>query len=368
MTKQVNRIIIAGGGTGGHIFPAIAIAQTIRRHHPDADILFVGAKGKMEMEKVPQAGFQIIGLDIAGFNRSNIFKNIFLPFKILKSLSQARNILKSFAPHVVVGVGGYASFPMLSAAQKMNIPTLIQEQNSRAGKSNIILSKKAMDICTAYEGMEKYFNSSAHIHLTGNPVREQIKAIDASDIIVQDFGWPTSSKVIFIVGGSLGASSINKAIEEGYDKILHDPDTVIFWQTGKNDFARLQDKFKSNGRIKIFDFIKNIEDIYLRADVIISRAGAMAISELCIVGKPVIFVPYPFAAEDHQTVNAQYLVDRDAAISIPDASVQTNLVPTLSQLLNDDSKRQMMSNNIKKLAIVDADERIYNQLKKHFKN
>jgi len=363
MSTTTLKVIIAGGGTGGHIFPAIAIAQTVRRHHPDADILFVGAKGKMEMEKVPQAGFKIIGLDIVGFNRSNIFKNITLPFRLLKSIQNAKSIIREFNPDIVIGVGGYASFPMLKAAQKLGVPTLIQEQNSRAGKSNIMLAKNAQVICTAYEGMETYFKTSAPIVLTGNPVREQIKALAENN---KDDNNPyqleDDSKVIFIVGGSLGASSINKAIAEHYERLLEDPKVHIYWQTGKNDYQKYTEAFKNNPRIHIFDFIKDIEKIYAVADVIISRAGAMAISELCIVGKTVVFVPYPYAAEDHQTINAQYLVNRDAAYSIPDAHVSTEIVGILNKIILDGEKRQLMAANIKKLAIIDADERIYQQI------
>lgn len=358
------KVIIAGGGTGGHIFPAIAIAQAILKEQPTAEILFVGAKGKMEMEKVPQAGFKIIGLDIVGLNRSNIFKNLSLPFKLIKSRLQAKKILKEFRPNIVIGVGGFASFPMLNAAQSMNIPTLIQEQNSRAGRSNIMLSKKANTICTAYEGMEQYFHSKDALILAGNPVRQQIKSKLTRTDVQAKYGITSEDIVVFIVGGSLGATSINNAMLSHYPKIMERKNVHIFWQTGKNDFVKIQEVVKEVPRIKVFDFIKNIEELYALADVIISRAGAMAISELCIIGKPVIFVPYPFAAEDHQTINANYLVKRNAAVSIPDTQVTERLADELIQLIDNEEKRKMMSENILKMAIIDADERIVNEIKR----
>lgn len=354
------KVIIAGGGTGGHIFPALAIGHAVLRHFPNASILFVGALGKMEMEKVPLEGFEIIGLDIAGFNRSNLFKNILLPFKLLKSRKSAKDILKNFQPNIVIGVGGYASFPMLNAAQSMQIPTLIQEQNSHAGKSNIMLGKRAKKVCVAFDGMERFFRKE-QIVFTGNPVRTLIAdSTKTTEIGKQAFGLDVNKKTILIVGGSLGALSINKAIAAGWQELVGE--YQLLWQTGKPFIEEAKETVKSED-VKVFDFIRNMDDAYAAADVIISRAGAMAISELCIVGKPVIFVPYPFASEDHQTVNAQSLVAKDAAIIIRNEKVETDLIPTVLDLIKDEKKCATMANNIKQLAIRDADEKIIKEIK-----
>lgn len=351
-------IIIAGGGTGGHIFPAIAIAQAIRRLQPDAQLLFVGAVGKMEMEKVPQAGFDIVGLDIVGFNRANWLKNLLLPFKLLRSMQAARRILKDHKPDVVIGVGGYASFPMLNAAQGRGIPTLIQEQNSYAGKSNKILGKRASAICVAYSQMERFFPKE-RLYLTGNPVRKSISnAVFDRQAACAMFGLDSSKKTILVVGGSLGALSINQAIGDHLKQIAGNGVQLI-WQTGKPYFEQARQQAIGNeDKVKVHAFISNIESAYAAADVVISRAGALAISELCIVGKPVIFVPYPFAAEDHQTSNAKALADQHAAWMIADKDVPVLLMPRVMQLIQDEATQHAMTQKLNELAIKDADERI----------
>ncbi|XZF13727.1 undecaprenyldiphospho-muramoylpentapeptide beta-N-acetylglucosaminyltransferase [Chitinophagaceae bacterium MMS25-I14] len=355
--KQL-KVIIAGGGTGGHIFPAVAIGHALQRLQPDTQLLFVGAKGKMEMEKVPQEGFEIVGLDIAGFNRSNMLKNITLPYKLLKSLWSARSILKNFRPDVVVGVGGYASFPILKAAQRLNIPTVIQEQNSFAGKSNQILARKAKAVCVAYDGMDKFFPREK-IVITGNPVRKNIAQSVITRAEGQDWlGLDPAKKTILVVGGSLGAKAINEAIDEHLDTILKE-DVQLVWQTGKPYYETALQRAKAfEGKVRVFDFIRQMDYAYAAADIVISRAGALAIAELCIVAKPVIFVPYPFAAEDHQTSNAMALVTHNAALIVKDNEAKTELVKKLHTLLHDNNMQEVMSRNLRQVAIKDADERI----------
>lgn len=352
------KIIIAGGGTGGHIFPAIAIANAIQRRFAGAEVLFVGANGKMEMEKVPQAGYKIIGLDIVGFNRSNMLKNISLPFKIWKSRKKAIEIIQSFRPDVAVGVGGFASFPILSAAQAMGIPTLIQEQNSFAGKSNKILGKKAGAICVAYDNMERFFPKSKLIH-TGNPVRASIvqsKVTKAQGL--EAFQLPSHRKTLLVVGGSLGAQAINEAIDAQLQTLV-DAGIQIIWQTGKPYFAKAQQAAQPfSSQVRVCDFIKEMEHAYAAADIVVSRAGAIAIAELCIIGKPVVFVPYPFAAEDHQTSNAMALVQKNAAWMVKNEQVQQELITKLLSLMGDEQTQLSMQQNIKNMAITDADDRI----------
>ena len=356
------RVIIAGGGTGGHIFPAVAIGHALQRMRPGTQLLFVGAKNKMEMEKVPQEGFEIIGLDIAGFQRGSILKNLSLPFKLLKSKMQARNIIRQFKPGIIVGVGGYASFPVLNAGQGMNIPTLIQEQNSFAGKSNKILGKRAKAICVAYENMEQFFPKDKII-ITGNPVRKSISDMSkTTEEGIASFGLKNNVKTILIVGGSLGAKSINESIDEGLDELMKE-DVQVIWQTGKPYHAQAKRRIGGySSKVKVFDFIKEMDCAYAAADIVISRAGALAIAELCIVGKPVIFVPYPHAAEDHQTSNAMALVKRNAAALIKDSDAKTELVKKLKSILKDSDIQKIMSENLKAMAIKDADERIANKV------
>ncbi len=352
------RVIIAGGGTGGHIFPAVAIGHALLRINPGTKLLFVGALGKMEMEKVPLEGFKIVGLDIAGFNRGNMLKNIFLPIKLIKSIFKARQILKEFKPDVVVGVGGYASFPILRAAQKMDIPTLIQEQNSYAGKSNQILGKKAKAICVAYENMDRFFPKEK-IRLTGNPVRHSIAQSTITRAEGQKWqGLKANRKTILVIGGSLGAKSINEAIDKHLEEIVSG-ETQLIWQTGKPYYEQAKQRAaKFSDKVKVLEFIRQMDYAYAAADIVISRAGALAIAELCIVGKPVIFVPYPFAAEDHQTSNAMALVSHNAALMVKDSDVAVELVAKLNMLLADDAMQEVVMQSIKNRAIVDADERI----------
>jgi UDP-N-acetylglucosamine--N-acetylmuramyl-(pentapeptide) pyrophosphoryl-undecaprenol N-acetylglucosamine transferase len=352
------RVIIAGGGTGGHIFPAIAVGHALQRLHPGTELLFVGAKDKMEMEKVPKEGFKIIGLDIVGFNRSSIIKNISLPLKLLKSRIQARGIIRDFKPHAIVGVGGYASFPVLNAGQVMNIPTLIQEQNSYAGRSNKILARRAKAVCVAYENMAQFFPKDKLI-LTGNPVRKSItQMMRTEEEGKKFFELQSVVKTILIIGGSLGAKSINEAIDAQLDELLKE-DVQIIWQTGKPYYEQAKKRAAAySDKVKVFDFITEMDYAYAAADVVISRAGALAIAELCIAGKPVIFVPYPFAAEDHQTSNAAALVKNSAAVMIRDNEVKVELVKKLKEILTDNKMQETMSRNLKQMAIKDADERI----------
>ncbi len=356
------RVIIAGGGTGGHIFPAVAIGHALQRLMPGTQLLFVGAKGKMEMEKVPQEGFEIVGLDIAGFNRSNMLKNLSLPYKVIKSWMQARSILKSFRPDVVIGVGGFASFPILNAAQQAGVPSLVQEQNSYAGKANKSLGKRAAAVCVAYEHMERFFPKSKLV-LTGNPVR---KSISGSEVSRQEgqtwLGLNPERKTILVVGGSLGARSVNQAIDLGLDELMKE-DVQLVWQTGKPYYEQAKLSVgKYADRIKVFDFIREMDYAYAAADMVVSRAGALAISELCIVGKPVIFVPYPYAAEDHQTSNALALVEHNAAMMVRDSDAKNELVKKIKGLLHDAPMQEIMRKSLKMLAIKDADERIANKV------
>ncbi len=356
------RVIIAGGGTGGHIFPAVAVAHALQRLVPGTELLFVGAKGKMEMEKIPQEGFKIVGLDIVGFNRSSIWKNLSLPLKLLKSRMEAKQIIKQFNPDVVVGVGGFASFPMLHAAQALKIPTLIQEQNSFAGKSNKILGRKATAICVGYPNMERFFPKET-ITITGNPVRKNISEMAiASREGKAWFGLERGKKTILIIGGSLGAKSINESIHVELARVMKE-DVQMIWQTGKHYYETAKKSAAVyDNRVKVFDFIREMDYAYAAADIVVSRAGALAIAELCIAGKPVIFVPYPHAAEDHQTSNAMALVARNAALMVKDNEAKTDMVKKLCGLLHDESMQELMSRNLKVMAIRDADERIANKV------
>ena len=357
-----HKIIIAGGGTGGHIFPAIAIANAMKQLLPATDILFVGALGKMEMEKVPREGYQIIGLDIAGYNRTSILKNILLPYKLIKSYFQSKKIIKDFKPTAVVGVGGYASFPMLNIAQQQGIPTLIQEQNSFAGKSNKILGKKAKAICVAYDGMERFFPKEVIVK-TGNPVRQ---SITKNNITKQEgidfFQLNASKKIVFAFGGSLGAKSINETLKKQFQDIVAQGAQLI-WQTGTPFFQQAKEAVQGfESQVKVFEFIREMDYAYAAADVIIARAGASSIAELCIVGKPVVFVPFPFASEDHQTHNAMALVQRNAALLVKDSEAQQELIPKIINLMNDEQMCTLMQKNLHELAIKDADISIAKKL------
>ncbi len=351
------KIIIAGGGTGGHIFPAIAIANAIKELKPSTEILFVGAKGKMEMEKIPQAGYKIIGLDISGLNRRSLVKNISLPIKLIKSFLQVRIIIKNFKPDAAIGVGGYSSFPVLKICQSKGIKTFIHESNSFAGKSNILLGKNATKIFVVSDAMEKFFPKSK-INITGNPVR---KIITESNILQADalqyFGLSANKKTVLIVGGSLGSHSINQAIFNGLHLFIKNEINVI-WQTGKSNFHSYQALHNLEKGIWVNEFIGAMEMAYAAADVVISRSGAMSVAELCVVKKPVIFIPYPFAAEDHQTINAKQLVNHHAALMIQDALVQQELINKAIELVKDEALQINLKNNIAKFSITNADQKI----------
>jgi UDP-N-acetylglucosamine--N-acetylmuramyl-(pentapeptide) pyrophosphoryl-undecaprenol N-acetylglucosamine transferase len=351
------RIIIAGGGTGGHIFPAIAIANALKKIDTGIEILFVGAKGKMEMEKVPQAGYSIKGLDIAGFNRSSLIKNISLPFKLVKSFLQVRTIVKNFHPGAIIGVGGYSSFPVLRFGQAKGIPTFIHESNSFAGKSNILLGKKATKIFVATDGMERFFPKEK-ILITGNPVRSTIsQSVVTRKEGIKFFGLDENKKTVFAVGGSLGAKSINEAISRHLD-VLVNAGLQLIWQTGKPYAEEARERARGRSSVSANDFINQMDCAYAAADIVVSRAGAMAIAELCVVKKPVLFVPYPHAAEDHQTVNANNLVSKNAALMVKDSEALDNVVPMIIDLAKDENKQNELKRNIGLLAIIDADRRI----------
>jgi len=354
------RIIIAGGGTGGHIFPALAIANALRKKEPDMDILFVGASGKMEMEKVPEAGYTIRGIDIAGYNRSSLIKNIGLPYKLIKSFLQVRRIFSFFKPQAAIGVGGYSTFPVLRFAQSRGIPTFIHESNSFAGKSNKLLGKKATRIFTASDGMEKFFRSDRIVH-TGNPVRKNVIANRISrDEGIHFFGLDPRYTTVLVTGGSLGARSMNEAIDAGIKRLVENQIQLI-WQTGKSFAAEAAARAAKSTLIWTGEFISKMEYAYAAADIVVSRSGSV-LYELCAVRKPVIFIPYPHAAEDHQTVNAMNLVAKKAAIMIADKEAQDKLVSEILRLANNKPEQEILKENIGKMAITDADEKIADEI------
>ncbi len=363
--QRHHRVIISGGGTGGHIFPAISIANALRKIEPETEILFVGAEGRMEMEKVPAAGYKITGLPVAGLYRSLSLKNISVLMKLLKSLTIAKKVIRDFGPDVVVGVGGYASGPVLRQAGRMGIPTLIQEQNSYAGVTNKLLAKRASAICVAYDGMEKYFPSGKIIK-TGNPVRQNFDNLKSlHDEALSFFNLKKEFPVVLVLGGSLGAGSINTSMSENIDK-LRDSECQWLWQTGKYYFENVRAlvSVSFSGNISVHGFINRMDYAYSAADIIVSRAGAGTISELCLIGKPVILVPSPNVAEDHQTRNAEALSTRDAAILISDSMAAKTLVDEAIRLISDKTKREMLSENILKMADRDADIRIAEEVLK----
>ncbi|MDR0970418.1 MAG: undecaprenyldiphospho-muramoylpentapeptide beta-N-acetylglucosaminyltransferase [Lentimicrobiaceae bacterium] len=366
MKPNSMRIVISGGGTGGHIFPAIAIADTIRNRYPDADILFVGAKGRMEMDRVPKAGYRIEGLWISGFQRRFSLSNFVFPFKVMNSLLKARKILKKFNPDVVVGVGGYASGPTLRAAVQLQIPVLIQEQNSFPGVTNRLLGKKAACICVAYDQMEKWFPAEKTV-LTGNPLRVSAVAIEGKrDAAFDFFGCNPSIPTIVIVGGSQGALGINKALSAQLEKLAQ-ANVQMLWQTGTNylETAKAEiEKLGCSDKIKAVAFIDRMDFAYAMANLVVSRAGAMAISELAVVAKPVIFVPLPTAAEDHQTKNALRLVEAQAARLVTNSDAPNELVPEMLRLIENELEKAEMAQNIAVFARRDAAEQIVNQLEK----
>jgi UDP-N-acetylglucosamine--N-acetylmuramyl-(pentapeptide) pyrophosphoryl-undecaprenol N-acetylglucosamine transferase len=364
MPNQANtklRIIIAGGGTGGHIFPAIAVAQAIQKILPDASILFVGASGKMEMEKVPQAGYQIVGLTIAGFNRQHLLKNLTLPFKLIKSFIQVKTIFNQFKPNAVFGVGGYSSFPVLRYAQSKGVPTFIHEANAFAGKANQWLGKNATKIFTGTKGMEQFFPVSK-ILITGNPVRQNIAhGFIEKEAALLKFGLLPNKFTILIIGGSLGAASINKAIQQGLSKCAA-MDLQLIWQTGKPNASDYKAAANSYGNVFVDSFINDMQAAYTAADLVISRSGAMAVAEIAITGKPCVFVPYPHAAEDHQTFNAKVLVDDNAALMIADKNVTNELMPMIEELVSNKVLLNEMGAKIQSFAWRNADQVIASEI------
>lgn len=355
MKKNI-RIIISGGGTGGHIFPAVSIANAIKEQHPEAEILFVGAEGRMEMQRVPAAGYQIIGLPVAGFDRKHLLKNISVLIKLMKSQIKARRIIKEFKPDAAVGVGGYASGPTLKVAGSMGIPTLIQEQNSYAGVTNKLLAQKACKICVAYEGMERFFDKEKII-LTGNPVRQNLLNQQMSrEEAIRSFNLDPTKKIVLIVGGSLGARTINNCVLNGLDQIRQSGVQFI-WQTGKFYINEAKEKVghaENYPMLHTTDFITDMAAAYSAADLVISRAGAGSISEFCLLGKPVILVPSPNVAEDHQTKNALALVAKDAALYIKDAEASEKLLKTAIEMVQQPETLKKLSTNIAKLAFKDS--------------
>jgi UDP-N-acetylglucosamine--N-acetylmuramyl-(pentapeptide) pyrophosphoryl-undecaprenol N-acetylglucosamine transferase len=359
------RVIISGGGTGGHIFPAVSIANAIKAKYPDALIQFVGALGRMEMQRVPAAGYPIEGLPICGFDRKHLLKNIKVLYKIWKSQRMAKKIIRDFKPMVAVGVGGYASGPTLNEAAAMNIPCLIQEQNSYAGVTNKLLAKKAAKICVAYDGMERFFPADKIIK-TGNPVRQQLLETTMShEDAVKSFGLDPAKKTILLVGGSLGARTINESILQHLD-MVKDADVQFVWQTGKYYNASIMEQLKGKElpNLKVMDFISDMGAAYKAADLVISRAGASSISEFCLIGKPVILVPSPNVAEDHQTKNAMALVNVDAALYVKDAEAPQNLLQLALQTIADDSKLESLHTNILKLALPNSADIIADEVVK----
>lgn len=360
------RVIIAGGGTGGHIFPAIAIANALKQAHNAIEILFVGANGKMEMEKVPQAGYPIKGLDIAGLDRQSLWRNLSLPIKLVKSFLQVRLIIDKFRPDAVIGVGGYSSFPVLRYAQSKRIPTFIHESNSFAGKSNILLGKKATAVFVATDGMERFFPKEK-LFVVGNPVRKTIveSKIDHAEAL-RFFDLDPNKKTVLAIGGSLGARSINESLALHLDEFAQN-DLQLIWQTGKTTAAEYMMKGGGRKNVWVNDFIKEMEMAYAAADVVISRAGAMSVTEICVVGKPTVFVPFPLAAEDHQTSNAMNLVNREAALIVSDKEAKTKLVATVIALAKDETLQQQLHTNCKALAVNNADEVIAKEILKHIR-
>jgi len=358
------RIIISGGGTGGHIFPAISIANAIKRKCPDAAILFVGAEKRMEMERVPAAGYEIVGLPVRGFNRSNLLSNFRTLFDLMKSMIKARNVVRRFKPDVAVGVGGYASGPLLRTAAAMGVPTLIQEQNSYAGITNKLLANKAAKICVAYAGMERFFPKEK-ILLTGNPVRQDLlESLHLREEAIVHFGFDSAKRTILVMGGSLGARTLNESVMGALDTIESTEGVQVLWQTGRYYFAsiiqQLGDRQLRN--IKVLEFLQQMNLAYAAADLIVSRAGASSISECCLLQKALILVPSPNVAEDHQTSNAMALVKEDAAVLIPDIEAKTRLIPEALSLIQQPERLQTLSRNITKLAQPDSDSRIADEI------
>ena len=365
--KEPLRVIVSGGGTGGHIFPAVSIANAIKAEYPDAEILFVGAEGRMEMQRVPAAGYKIIGLPIAGFDRKNLLKNVVVLYKIAKSQWKARKIIKEFRPHVVVGVGGYASGPTLKTAGQMGIPTLIQEQNSYAGVTNKLLAKSAKKICVAYDGMERFFPAEKIIK-TGNPVRQNLLDAKVTKAeATESFGLDPKKRTVLVIGGSLGARTVNESILQHIEDIRGAKDVQFIWQTGKyysEEIHMALAKEDPVENMKVTDFISNMDNAYAAADLVISRAGASSISELCLLKKPCILVPSPNVAEDHQTKNALALSTKGAAIFVKDSDARNELIPLALKTVVDDAQLASLSENVGKLAYHDSAKKIADEVVK----
>jgi len=359
--KQSVNILLSGGGTGGHIYPAVAIANELKHRYPEANFLFVGANDKMEMEKVPQAGYKIIGLHIAGLQRSLTLKNLSFPFKLIESLYKAGQIIKDFKPNVVIGTGGFASGPTLYMANKKKIPTVLQEQNSFPGITNKLLASKAKKICVAYDGLEKFFPKEKMIK-TGNPVRQDLLSVtEKRKEAIEFFHLDENKKTLVILGGSLGAKVINQTIEKNLDTILKN-EVQIIWQSGKLYFETYK-KYNDKVGVQVHAFIQKMDLLYAAADVIISRAGAGTISELCIVGKPVLFIPSPNVAEDHQTKNAMAVEQNNAAIMLKESEIE-KFESIFTDLINDEEKQNRLKMNIKKMALPNATKEIVNEIEK----
>jgi UDP-N-acetylglucosamine--N-acetylmuramyl-(pentapeptide) pyrophosphoryl-undecaprenol N-acetylglucosamine transferase len=359
------KFILSGGGTGGHIYPAVAIANELKLRFPNAEILFVGAKDKMEMQKVPQSGYKIEGLWIAGLQRKITLQNAMFPFKLIDSLWKSRKIIKQFKPDVVIGTGGFASGPLLQMANSLNIPTVIQEQNSYPGITNKLLSKKANAICVAYENLERFFPSEKII-FTGNPVRQDVLDIDSKKQEgLSYFKLNTNKKTLLVLGGSLGARRVNQLIEKELDFLLA-TGVQIYWQCGKLYFEEYK-KFNDKENVHVVSFIDKMDLIYAAADFVISRAGASSVSELCLVGKPVVFIPSPNVAEDHQTKNAKAIVDKNGAILLKESELDSIFETTFSELVSNENTQKELSQNIKKLAKPNATKDIVEQIIKLIK-
>ncbi|MBR3981264.1 MAG: undecaprenyldiphospho-muramoylpentapeptide beta-N-acetylglucosaminyltransferase [Bacteroidales bacterium] len=355
------KVLISGGGTGGHIFPAVSIANALREKYPDCEILFVGAESRMEMERVPAAGYNIVGLPIRGFDRKHILKNVSVLIDLFKSMRKAKKIIKDFQPDVAVGVGGYASGAAMKVAARMGVPVLLQEQNGFAGVTNKLLKNDAKKICVAYEGMEKFFPAEK-IVLTGNPVRQNLAGGDKTEAL-KEFGFSADKKVLLIIGGSLGARTINNSVIAHLSEIA-ESGVQVLWQTGKGyiEAARKAAEPFMSERLVVTDFVGRMDLAYAMADLVISRAGASSISELCLLGKPSILVPSPNVAEDHQTHNAMALVNKDAAVLVKDVDADKDLISTALNLINDEAKLNELSNNTKKLAQFDSANRIADEV------
>lgn len=357
------RVIISGGGTGGHIFPAVSIANALKKLVPDIKILFVGAENRMEMQRVPEAGYEIVGLPVMGFDRKNLLRNVKVLFNLVKSQIKARKIVRDFKPQIAVGVGGYASGPTLKVASMMGIPTLIQEQNSYAGVTNKLLAKSAVRICVAYNGMERFFPKEKII-VTGNPVRQNVLDSDKTKAeALKQFGFEEGRKTVLVIGGSLGARTLNNALMNNRERLLNS-DIQFIWQTGKIYYKEVSNAMQGVKSVCVTEFISDMGAAYKAADLVVSRAGASSISELQLLGKPVILVPSPNVAEDHQTKNAMALVEKDAAVCVRDSEVSDRLFAEIENLVYNEHRLNKMSVNIKAMANADSADRIAREILK----